>query len=812
MQVALLTESIQTYAHHLRCIYKKLCTNTKLFLCPDFFVDLAIVENDMKETSRATIHCCVDDILRKKTPISLEGLCQLPLGSSILIEGAPGIGKSMLAFELRRRWVNRRLLQQFSLLLFLRLGDSLVQSALSSAEDLLGYYLDSQSWKQQAIQDIIDKNGEGVLIILEGGSQFTDELVNNADKIRQCLPLSTFIVITRSLTKYRQQNFYYFFTHHFEVQGFREDKRSQYIHNFFKGNEALYQEFLKCITCFSEVNELLYVPINLAILLHVFKSSFVDGSISCLPETITELYDTLVQILIYQYLRDSSHTMDISFKSLKDLPQSALFAYNNLCKLAYDGICNKQQFVFCLPKNFETLGLMQKESQVVPSEGGDTFAYSFLHLTIQEFLAAYHIHENPDEVQHYLSDIFTTTSSEFIKMIHFLAGLTKLKSVNLSVPDVIRSSTSFRHIFESRNDSHTSDLFSKKCKVKVSRIMPIPIPLDMYMIGRCIALGQCQWELGFTLRGVTCDHLEMFTAGLKSIGEVKGQIEHITLSLNPLCNKGMKSLLKLPKCTVENLHSLFLRGIEVNVHCLDDLVFKMLDFTNLKMLLFHDNDFKEGEQKHFIEVLCCSKSLQHVSFSTLCPDECVTLLTSSHTLHTIELYQLSPLSVGAVLGHLSKSTNLKNLQIHQSEVKTEFVRSLLTSLPSSHIKSLEFINCAIDSVTVRIIADAVMNTPSLEKLNLSDNLIDDEGGHYLADMIHAIVNQSSKHQYHEVHLDHNPFTETTISRLLYELSSCHPRSIVIKLRLSVGWQDYVQSLLVRYPKVDKLVLFGKTKL
>ena len=129
-------------------------------------------------------------------------------------------------------------------------------------------------------------------------------------------------------------------------------------------------------------------------------------------------------------------------------------------------------------------------------------------------------------------------------------------------------------------------------EVKVSRIMPIPTPLDMYMIGRCIALGQCQWELGFTLRGISSDHLEMFIAGLNSIGEVKGQIEHITLSLNPLCNKGVKSLFELPKCTLENLHSLFLRGIEVNVHCLDDLVFKMLDFSNLKILLFHDNDFK----------------------------------------------------------------------------------------------------------------------------------------------------------------------------------------------------------------------------
>ena len=45
----------------------------------------------------------------------------------------------------------------------------------------------------------------------------------------------------------------------------------------------------------------------------------------------------------------------------------------------------------------------------------------------------------------------------------------------------------------------------------------------------------------------------------------------------------------------------------------------------------------------------------------------------------------------------------------------------------------------MDSLTVHIIADAVMNTPSLEKLNLNDNLIDDEGGHHLANMINSKI-------------------------------------------------------------------------
>lgn len=41
----------------------------------------------------------------------------------------------------------------------------------------------------------------------------------------------------------------------------------------------------------------------------------------------------------------------------------------------------------------------------------------------------------------------------------------------------------------------------------------------------------------------------------------------------------------------------------------------------------------------------------------------------------------------------------------------------------------------------------------------------------------------------EVYLDHNPFTE-----IVYELSFCHSQSLFNKTSLSLGWQDYVQSL------------------
>ena len=822
MQEASLTESIKTCADHLKLYYAtrsymKRSSGPKISPS-DVFIDLALAENDSNQFSLAIVHGSVDHILKRKTQLTLEDLHLIQYGSSVLIEGGPGIGKSTLAVELCRRWVNKIALQQYSILLLLRLRDEPIQNALSSIDQLLGCYLHFKSRKEEAIQDIIDNSGKGVMMILEGYDELPDELVNDSDRvfdqIMQTLPLATIIVTTRSSVK-RQLIQSVCFTHHIEVLGFTEDNKTKYIHNFFESKESLHMHdnFLRYIKNFPKIEGCLYVPINLEILLEVFQDSLVDGRVSCRPVTMTELYDTLVRMLIRRHLKSLHPSKDVNVSSLKELPQLTLSAFHNLCKLAYDGIYNKQQLVFYRQENFETLGLMQKESQMLPSKGGDVFVYSFLHLTIQEFLAAYHVHLMPiEEIQKHFDesiDIYRLHT-----MRRFLAGLTKLQSVSINIQEEIKDPNIFYEFFEAQNDALASEVFSGKNKVKTkNRCSPLLITQDVYVLGRCIALGKCSWQLGFTLRGISSEHLKMFKAGLNYKREVKGQIEHIGLSLNPLGNEGIKSLLKLPSLVLQNLRSLYLRGVEVNVHCLNDLVSKVPNLNNLELLLFHDNYLEEGEQKHFIKALCNSKSLEHVSLSTLNPDECMTLLTSSHTLHTIELYQLSPLSVGAILGHLSKSTNLKNLQIHQSEVKAEFVRSLLTTLPSSYLKSLEFINCAIDSDTVRIIAVAVMKAPSLEKLNISDNPIDDEGGHILIDKICSILSMKSlkqatiKPQLKEVCLGHNLFTERTILKLINELSSCQPRSY-ITIHLSLKWQEYVQKH-PKYHKVQQYFQFGR---
>ena len=55
--------------------------------------------------------------------------------------------------------------------------------------------------------------------------------------------------------------------------------------------------------------------------------------------------------------------------------------------------------IFCdLPEDFETLDLMQCAPELYVDEGA-AVSYNFLHLTVQEYLAAFHLSQQPVEKQ-----------------------------------------------------------------------------------------------------------------------------------------------------------------------------------------------------------------------------------------------------------------------------------------------------------------------------------------------------------------------------------------------------------------------------
>ena len=188
---------------------------------------------------------------------------------------------------------------------------------------------------------------------------------------------------------------------HIEILGFTKANIQSYLESTIPDDPSLLADLKKYISCYPHINSLMYIPLNSAIVVEVYRNSRKDETL--VPKTMTELYSSLVRSLLLRHLLDHPvHGKKRRWKvihSFNDLPQDV---YQQLCELgriAYEGILDKQQVIFSdLPEDFETLGLMQCAPELYADEGA-AVSYNFLHLTVQEYLAAFHLSQQPVEKQ-----------------------------------------------------------------------------------------------------------------------------------------------------------------------------------------------------------------------------------------------------------------------------------------------------------------------------------------------------------------------------------------------------------------------------
>ena len=777
---------VQRYAEKLKNFYlTKLPADPKWSPAKDRnfleFIDLVVVSLQSRSKDEVS-------------PMLLANLFNVSCGSSLLIEGVPGIGKSTLAYEMCKRWANSNALQKYSLVLLLRLRDDDVQRYWSpdKLEELIGRYLKLQSWKPQVIQEIIDNDGKGLLVILEGFDELPENKQLELDVLESMmcnLSEATIIITTRTSTAHDLAERFRF-KKHIEIRGFNECSQNRYIKAFFKNDTVKQESFKKYMNQYPIISGCLHIPLNLAILLEIF----VSHAPSELPQTMTELYQLLIKMLIYRELHSRAPPgTQISILSLRELPDATTQeAFRKICLLAYESIFtrNKQQLVFYDSEKYETLGLMQREPKVLLSEGGDTYAYSFLHLTIQEFLAAYHIYcLTPRDIHRHLNNSYFQHNFKMSVTMRFLAGLTEFQGRNITIPNNISSLNIFHQLMETKKDDLISQIFNEHQKFKVARIPTVITEQDFYVLGKCIALSSCNWRFGFTLRALTDKHMNMFVSGFNSVSGTAlsskkcPRLEHIGLSLNPLGSEGVIRMLSLPPFILNTISEFNLRATTLNKECLKHCIAMLRYFSNLKIMLFHDNSFKEGEQQPLIDVLCTLKNLKKVSFSNLDPAECDSVLMGSQSIREVELYELSPSSIEAVFTKLSQCRTLECIEIYQSQITKEIAEKALTQSHPFPFQSLKLINCAIDSDTACVIVDAVTCSPTLRTLDLSDNIIDDIGGRHIADKIGFITAKSLPLS--EIFLHHNSFSEATIYCLIDQLAWC---PLDLSIYLSLQWE------------------------
>ena len=435
----------------------------------DFFGRLALVEKQGSSTqAESAWHLLRGQVdktvkLTENKEISVEDVLQ-PTDSSlslrVVIDGPPGIGKTTLCRKLLNMWSNGPLVhQQYDLVLYCPLRNSKTATATTLADLFV-----CQLYEVPMVAEWFEKrNGEGLLIIFDGWDELSEQLRQSSlaasiickEKLNKCSVIVTSRSYASSLLLEIMSNL----SRHVQVIGFSKEEISTVIIQTLQKDTKLAQELIhenterdkrilewmpdvkykshftttqsskdsqlavKLINDFkvrNDVQSLCYVPLVCSMVILVYCK---EGG--HLPTTLTQLYENF----ILQTIRRHVKRHDINPRtlgSLSSLPSQLAKPLQEMCQLAYTNLASTrmtfsshqlQSLSEAVKEDY--LGLMTTFIEY------DEEKYQFLHLSIQEFLAAWWIAKHEKKTEEMFKDHFD--DDHFRMCLRFVAGLTHLE-------------------------------------------------------------------------------------------------------------------------------------------------------------------------------------------------------------------------------------------------------------------------------------------------------------------------------------------------------------------------------------------------
>ena len=340
----------------------------------------------------------------------------------ILIEGAPGIGKSLLLKEMAFRWGKQEILQKFKLVLLVCLRDPAVQQ-MSLIDDLLQSSCKRNRRSSEIVSACSDylseNNGEDIALLLDGYDEYPERLREDsfiADILkRKELPCCGLVVSSRphASIALREQA-----TVRVDILGFTEAEQQHYIKESMKDQPAhKTDELTRYLQSHSTISSLCFVPFNIVVLVYLYKQGIP------LPKNSAELYNHFICLTVCRHLKKH----DISLRNittLTDLPEPYSKIIQQLTKLSLEAL-NDDKLIFTLdeikeacpditaaiPGAINGFGLLQAVEHFCLTKTTTTF--NFLHFSIQEYLAAHYIANLPADEE------LKIIEAKFWSSIHF---------------------------------------------------------------------------------------------------------------------------------------------------------------------------------------------------------------------------------------------------------------------------------------------------------------------------------------------------------------------------------------------------------
>ena len=685
-----LTVIYQTVKKHLLSLYS---ANSKIpqdSWLPDVsvtFINLALIKSskNYKHVCDYSVRGDADDIISKKEKIEYkEAFGEYKSRELILLEGRPGSGKTTLVHKIIRDWSEGEVLTKAKLVFLVTLRDLNSDCRDETLLDLLRLFYSSDEELMSIRSDIERINGEEVCFVIDGLDEYQPQnteksiiykLLNRTYLHQAMIIVASRPAATRNIKKE-------VLTKRIEVFGFSKEQIFEYIDNFPFSSRSATASTVKAklkeyLVCNPNIFDMCYLPVHAAMICSLFECE--NYLISF---TQTKIYEQFTRLIIQRHLL--RHNFELELNSLKELCGIHKKYFEDICRLAFNMTDNYKQVISQQELNFQfsecgshgddfSLGLLTIYNTVHPT--GVHRSYSFLHLTFQEFLAAYHIANLTSSQQMKIFKRYTySTHMITVWTFYFGLGMFGSKMVTKMINNA-KTVTVLRYGLESQQQVVCDEIM--KQKEGILWCSDILTPTDLQAIGYIIAttsepitdliLGDCQYD-----------------------GE-----DRFTILLEELSKKDLHTLILLHISPI-------ISGNEINM-----LVNVLKSATNLENLELNIKDSSPDDVK------CLVDQMKQIS-----------------GLGWLRLHCSSPASsIKVLLSGLINITVRYSLMLSFEEVDAEGVLALGGGLElhtNTNIRHLDLTNSSIGLEGATGLANGLRHLTKLYALDLSHNNIGQE--------------------------------------------------------------------------------------
>ena len=708
-----------------------------------------------------TLRGCIADVANTRKEISTEQILEAENTLKlVLVEGAPGIGKSTFAWELCRKWEEFSCMQQYSLVILLRLREEEVQKIANINQ--LFFSCDGET----IAREVSANHGRGILFILDGFDELPKPLQEKGFLLNlikgRVLPESTVLVTSRpSATGELLKSCRPLIQKHVEVLGFTQESVETYATSIFSSEPEKLEKFKAYISASKNpaINSLMYVPLNAAIIVEIYRGC---KSEHLLPHTLTELYTQLCLTVLNRHL--NIHHPLVSAEKFEELPPDLYQQFLQLSKVAYENFKNEKIIFQSIPSNLEHFSFLDSVSALY---GGGGVSYNFLHLTIQEFFAAYHIsHLDSSGLE-----VFQRygKAQRWNVVWRFVAGLTKFRCYEGHMDESIFIEEHSKHrvyfsnflvqcLFEAQSAEYFSSLLRSSGNIRVTQ----PTALDAYALGYCIANFPIGVPWNLRVLDGNAQHLACgLNTRIPSVGIIKEfYLQNSNFDFTDFRPDHLRgtTALHLTLCKLTNTDMIHLSELIPHLPCLEELdISSNLDIITghgfLKVLhqLSSDNSnvtsftcgAKFNGKVDLVDShdhLTAFKRLIHPSFGKLehlgisvFGTKCAELLSAPSSLKSLKLITDNlPLHVL----HLKNNTNLTRLILffEDTDDDHEVIMTALIDIVN-HNRTLEELDVLVrfdtssDCIaTLRRLLSALHENSTLQKIVVEMDGVDPEDG------------------------------------------------------------------------------------